>query len=846
MDKIEHVVLLMMENRSFDSMLGWLYEDKNPARNVPGLKDNERAFEGLQGLNPEKYVNVDSTGAIRSGPIRGAWGLNVPNTAPGESYEEVTTQLFGTEKPDTSSVPPMTGYLRDYTNLMRRHGYSDKDVARFADQVMQTHTPYQLPVLSGLAEHYAVCDMWFSSVPSQTNPNRAFAFCGTSMGMADNGFLEESPCAPLIESVVGYKLGDDRVHAWTIFNALHAAAGDTSWRIFRESGMLQNNIDTLAKIIQGVLPATHLVESLNYLRELSGPGVISDYSRRLFARLQEIPNLDSHFSPADNLDEFHSMARAGKLPNLSFIQPAWTIGERGTGNSLKGALFHQGDDYHPPVNLDSGEMLISQIYESLIANKATWDKTLLIITFDEPVGSFDHVPPPSAVPPWGRGNNPGFKLQHDFQFDRYGGRVPTILVSPLIDKSTVFRSGTDVPFDHTSLISTILKWRGASAQIANFGERTKHAPTFDNIVSRSTARTDARDIRFLNVAHKHGDPIRFYDRFQLRASNGRYVSRFEERSVLPFSLFSEDPSTSQYFPKLGYVDRYNNGRTTTFYCVQAYQRPSRSELRLDRGADFEIKIAAMEPGLGAYNVLGAWRDAPDCYYFNDYLAGDDNDKRQTWILTKADGSVGTVHFGDRVVLTNKWWKQVLVPDGDLITTVSGSPEARVWTVEPVPEPTPPPGCVFPNNPYYVKHANSGKYVTRVYKGAQWYPTVGEGERVKLIFVGDSLSPVFVDGMGAQLTSNNEDLDYSGSRCDMLLAWSDNEYAYYYKHGYDADYQTWILSVTDGSGYVQGGRRLRLINKGYRQFMAPKQDRGKLYLTTVKDYSDACDWVLEPA
>ena len=60
---------------------------------------------------------------------------------------------------------------------------------------MQSYTPDQLPVINGLAEHYAVGDMWFSSVPSQTNPNRAFALCGTSMGLVNNGFLEKDPRA---------------------------------------------------------------------------------------------------------------------------------------------------------------------------------------------------------------------------------------------------------------------------------------------------------------------------------------------------------------------------------------------------------------------------------------------------------------------------------------------------------------------------------------------------------------------------------------------------------------------------------------------------------------------------
>jgi hypothetical protein len=94
MNKIEHVVLLMLENRSFDSMLGWLYEKGHPAKNVPKLGTGDRDYEGLQGLKLQDYENVDATGKIKISPIRGAKGLNVPNIAPGETFAEVTTQLF--------------------------------------------------------------------------------------------------------------------------------------------------------------------------------------------------------------------------------------------------------------------------------------------------------------------------------------------------------------------------------------------------------------------------------------------------------------------------------------------------------------------------------------------------------------------------------------------------------------------------------------------------------------------------------------------------------------------------------------------------------------------------------
>jgi phospholipase C len=876
MNKIEHVVFLMLENRSFDSMLGWLYEKGHPAKNVPELRRGGRAYEGLQGINLQAYENVDATGTIKVSPIRGAKGLNVPNIAPGETFAQVTTQLFGKEHPGDQDKPTMKGYVRDYTDVMRRHlGYKEEEVKHYAEQVMQSYTPDQLPVLNGLAEHYAVCDMWFSSVPSQTNPNRAFAFCGTSMGLVDNGFLEEDPRRVPIEDYVKYKIGDDRFHAKTIFNAL-ADDGKTTWKIFRQSGYLQKNIHTAVEALQGLrkiskfwllawtaletfLKSKNMSDkSFAYLKELSSSELVSDYTYRLFPEILKIKDADSHFTKLANLEDFHSAARAGQLPNFTYIQPEWTIGERGTGGKLgKDMLFHQGRDYHPPGNLDAGENLVKQIYKSLISNRAAWEKTLLIITFDEPIGSFDHIAPPAAIPPWGEGKEPAFKRQHNFGFDRYGGRVPMILVSPLVEKSTVFRSTTGVPFDHTSIIATILKWRGLENK--DFGERTKQAPTFENIVSLSTPRTDERDVRFLKLFHKAGEPVRFYDRFYLRDAMGKYISGFQEDAVFPGSIFSEDPSFSEYFPTQGFV-LPPSICSTQFYFQNANNRPDSGEISTAGGT--EVRLIATddalgshtENGLGSYNVLGAWKDSRDCYYFNDYMEGD-NATKETWIIstkgaTLSFSSTGSLRFGDKVFLENKYFQgQRLCPDSwykSYLTTKTGD---DWWTIEPISDEISGPDSITLDNEYYLFHVKTGKYVTKVEKGAQWYPTFGSGNRVALkikqtgyigngAHISGTFSPNVFDGMAIDLVSAKENL---GSY-DHLVAWNRKSLYYYQNDTAQVRHQSWMVSLVTGSGIVKSGSRVRLINEEYGQFMAPSGS----YLTTVSKYSPDCDWVLEKA
>lgn len=849
LQQIEHVVLLMMENRSFDSLLGWLYEHGQPERHVPQLRPGQRAYEGLQGLDLAAFENVDATGRIRVKPTRGAQGLNVPNIAPGENFAQVATQLyewpfemsfappiqmtpkgvltaggwrthdavknmsdaavhealaaamadnssqdkgyfaaFADSRPkdgpldkdlpgkaavvvflrdakirdvawlkastdgnhrDTliawlestislrdelqamsnqelvlmawtrSREPSMRGYVRDYTNELRHLGVPEADVGRYASRIMQSFTPDQLPVINGLAEHYAVSDLWFSSVPSQTNPNRAFAMCGTSMGLVNNGFLEKDPRASIFENTFGYLFGDDRFESKTIFNALEEAG--STWKVFYQSGYLASNFYNAVQIATGgsvaagigvaargallALGAAILAvvgkDYADYIKELSSPEPVSDYTHRLFPEMLRVANADAHFA---KLDEFHALARAGKLPHFSYLQPEWTIAHAATGGGfgttqgIKSVLFHQGRDYHPPGNLDAGENLIKDIYASLIANRAAWEKTLFVITFDEPVGSFDHVPPPAAIPPWGDGPSP-VKREYNFDFRRYGGRVPAILVSPWIEKGTVFRSKSNVPFDHTSLIATILKWRGLEGRIPEFGYRTAKAPTFEDVPALKTARRDEKAVRFLKQ-HAHGDSIAFHNRFWLRDHKGRYVAGFAEHYVMPFSAVGYDPTISQFFPILDAAAPA--AKRTEFYFENADDRPDEGVVNATHGV--KVRLVASESGLGSYNVLGAWADSTSLYYFNDYLVGDNKDlsTQQTWTLVKE--KPGPVQFGDQVLIKNVYEfsklnggpGQCLVPstddDGYLTSIAPGhrswhmhfyENSEYLWTLEPV-------------------------------------------------------------------------------------------------------------------------------------------------------------------
>jgi phospholipase C len=128
-----------------------------------------------------------------------------------------------------------------------------------------------------------------------------------------------------------------------------------------------------------------------------------------------------------------------------------------------------------------GEQLVHDVYYAL-RNGPNWTGTLLIITYDEHGGCYDHVPPPSgAVPPDATAGEFGF------DFTRFGVRVPTLLVSPRIVAGTVFRAPQNAtPFDHTSILKTVeRRWN-----LPPLTRRDAAAPDLGDVLTLASPRTD--------------------------------------------------------------------------------------------------------------------------------------------------------------------------------------------------------------------------------------------------------------------------------------------------------------------------------------------------------------------
>jgi phospholipase C len=157
LENIDHIVVLMLENRSFDSMLGKLYA-------------KSADFEGLSG-NEQNLGALGVTVPVWSGTGTDETTMRIPDPDPGELWTDINTQLFATANvPDPTPVPTMSGFVKNYLDQKTLNPAENYD----AKSVMHYFTPDQVPVLSKLAKQFAVCDRWFASAPCQTWPNRWF------------------------------------------------------------------------------------------------------------------------------------------------------------------------------------------------------------------------------------------------------------------------------------------------------------------------------------------------------------------------------------------------------------------------------------------------------------------------------------------------------------------------------------------------------------------------------------------------------------------------------------------------------------------------------------------------
>ena len=392
---IEHVYVLMLENRAFDHMLG--FSGITGADAVTGA---QTAINGLAG-SESNFFNGTTYMVTRGAD-------NTMPADPPHEFPDVLEQLCGPGAvyPAGGAYPPIdnSGYVASYA----------AGTGQQAGEIMKCYTPGQLPVLNALEREFVVCDSWYASVPGPTWPNRVFVHAASSGG------LDHSPST--VEIV--------------------------DWEV----------LDGLA------LPNGHIFDRLNE----------AGIKRRLYAgddfpmvaALKGIQLADIRHYASFSSD----LQQAGYDDRYIFIEPSYDV--------LNG--YRNGNSQHPLGDVTRGEALIKSTYEA-IRNSPAWNSSLLIITWDEPGGFFDHAVPPGAIAPGDTA--PGSQLnQFGFTFEQYGSRVAAVVVSPLIPRNLVDHR----VYDHSSVPATVESLFG----LAPLTRRDASANRLDALITLAAPRTD--------------------------------------------------------------------------------------------------------------------------------------------------------------------------------------------------------------------------------------------------------------------------------------------------------------------------------------------------------------------
>lgn len=394
---IEHVIVLMLENRSFDHMLGFL---KKSNSNVEGCLPNAIGCSNSadpQIVGSPSYTVDDSAIYVQ--------------TSPSHSISGTTYQLYGSSVADTANPAPMSGFVKSYTDVT--------GTPEGGATVMKCFSPENVPILANLSMEFALFDGWHAAIPGPTMPNRAYAASASSHGMGTN---------------------DEKT----------IAKGMPQKSVFRQ--IEEMGLDY--RVYFELVPAVMMLKDVRH----------RDARPRFHA-----------------MKQFYADVQAGDMPEFAWLEPRYY----NTPN-------FGADDQHPDHDVGLGEQLVKNIYEAVRASPI-WDKTALIITYDEHGGFFDHVAPASSVP-----NPDDINFTDDegnilFDFSRHGVRIPTVIVSPWVKKGTLVHAAPEGSgqYEHSSIIATVVhklfRPQLGRPKPSYLNKRDEWAATFESVFTRLAA-----------------------------------------------------------------------------------------------------------------------------------------------------------------------------------------------------------------------------------------------------------------------------------------------------------------------------------------------------------------------
>ncbi len=404
LSKINHIVVLTMENRSFDHMLGYL----SLPESAGGMGRTD--VDGLKGIESNSFETDNYP----------AFAHHIGDTAfpndPNHSYEPVFRQINADLDSEGNAIPG-TGKMDGFVKSM----VLDKLIGGPLGAIMGYQPAANVPVYDVLVRDFGISDRWFASHPGPTFTNRFYELTGR-LNLA-SGLNKDTP--PLLENTWEFSNSSPLtpVFTKTIFD--HLTEQNVSWKYYEHAYC--------------------------FLR------FFSNYT------FDDKNVVDAN----DPVKGFFTDAKNGTLPSVSFIDPHFI--ELPPNSNCDG----------PVADIKEGQALVQKIVEAVVTSPQ-FKHTLLIITYDEHGGFYDHVPPPAAVP-----------FSNESPVKTYGVRVPALFVSPWVKAGSVFgHNGTEeiVHFDHTSILKTIAR-RFMSKNPPYMGARYAAANDLTPILSQAIRRS---------------------------------------------------------------------------------------------------------------------------------------------------------------------------------------------------------------------------------------------------------------------------------------------------------------------------------------------------------------------
>jgi phospholipase C len=256
MDEIRHIVVLMLENQSFDRLLGYL-DLGDPAQKIDGLTGAE--------MNP-----VAPPADMTPVPVQRVTtpSVYVTDPGPGHDFEDVNEQLFAEREPRDTSAPRNAGFVLNYS---RQVGPDRRPLGSRGREIMQCLDPTLVPIITTLARSFIVCDHWFSSIPGPTWPNRFFLHAGTAKGFlvtpeVPSQLVSQFWTSPYDMPTIFENLSD-RGLTWTVYFDDYAQAFALR-RLHQDGARFQRYEQFARDIAQGTLPTYAFIEP----RSFSAPG----------------------------------------------------------------------------------------------------------------------------------------------------------------------------------------------------------------------------------------------------------------------------------------------------------------------------------------------------------------------------------------------------------------------------------------------------------------------------------------------------------------------------------------------------------------------------------------------